>query len=227
MSNKRVKDAKKLLNFMLSVNVSNKQYVSKVIELYIESKIEKFKEAENLLIKLTSRGTGPKKAIEKINSYSEFKEKRIQKRKEKQKQKQEEEIKRLAKKMPTQIYHVSGTILTKTQYFWTNKKQGEKSKKYDDSYQDAMKIKATSKEAVIKYFEKVMTERYTIDRHTVDISIHFKSRKVTGFQNINCQSESNFNASSENNMLMKSAKPIKYNFFESDDQYLKDNGFCH
>ena len=27
-------------------------------------------------------------------------------------------------------------------------------------------------------------------------------------------------------MMMKSAKPIKYNFFESDDQYLKDNGFC-
>ena len=27
-------------------------------------------------------------------------------------------------------------------------------------------------------------------------------------------------------MMMKSAKPIKYNFFESDDQYLKENGFC-
>ena len=26
--------------------------------------------------------------------------------------------------------------------------------------------------------------------------------------------------------MMKSAKPIKYIFFESDDQYLKDNGFC-
>ena len=25
---------------------------------------------------------------------------------------------------------------------------------------------------------------------------------------------------------MKSAKPIKYNFFQSDVQYLKENGFC-
>jgi len=66
MSNKRVKAAKQLLNFMLVVKASNKQYVSKVIELYIESKIEKFKEAENLLIKLTSRGLGPKTAIEKL-----------------------------------------------------------------------------------------------------------------------------------------------------------------
>ena len=51
---------------MLVVKASNKQYVSKVIELCIESKIEKFKEAENLLIKLKSRGLGPKSAIEKI-----------------------------------------------------------------------------------------------------------------------------------------------------------------
>jgi len=78
----------------------------------------------------------------------------------------------------------------------------------------------------IKHYEKMITERYAIDRHTADMSMNFKNRKVSGFENINCQSESNFNASSEINMLMKSAKPIKYNFFESDDQYLKDNGFC-
>jgi len=56
--------------------------------------------------------------------------------------------------------------------------------------------------------------------------MNFKNRKVLGFENIHCQSETNFNASSENNMMMKSAKPIKYNFFQSDDQYLKENGFC-
>jgi len=116
MSNKRVKDAKKLLNFMMSVNASNKQYVSKVIELYIESKIEKFKEAENLLIKLTSRGTGPKKAIEKINSYSERKPAIG-------KLSRPVEPKQTPKPLPKQIYHVSGTILTKTKYFWTNTKK--------------------------------------------------------------------------------------------------------
>jgi hypothetical protein len=115
MSNKRVKAAKQLLNFMLVVKASNKQYVSKVIELYIESKIEKFKEAENLLIKLTSRGLGPKRAIEKINSYSE----RLP------------AIAKLSrpveptKPMIIQTYHVSGTILTESQYFWNDKKQGE------------------------------------------------------------------------------------------------------
>ena len=41
MSNKRVKAAKQLLNFMMVVKASNKQYVSKVIELYIESKKQK------------------------------------------------------------------------------------------------------------------------------------------------------------------------------------------
>ena len=89
-----------------------------------------------------------------------------------------------------------------------------------------MKIKAISKVMAIKHYEKIMTEKYTLDRHTADVSMNFKNRKVIGFEKINCQSETNFNASSENNIMMKSAKPIKYNFFESDDQYLKENGFC-
>ena len=88
--------------------------------------------------------------------------------------------------MTTQTYHVSGTILTKSQYFWNNKKQGEKSKVYADKEHDAIKIKATSKEMAIKHYEKMITERYTIDRHTAVMSMNFKNRKVSVFENINC-----------------------------------------
>jgi hypothetical protein len=180
MSNKRVKAAKQLLNFILVVKASNKQHVSKVIELYIESKIEKFKEAENLLIKLTSRGLRPKTAIEKINSYSE-RLPAIGKLSRPVKPKQ------TPKPMITQTYHVSGTILTKSQYFWNDKKQIEKSKAYSDREHDAMKIKAISKEMAIKHYEKIMTEKYTLDRHTADDgSMNFKNRKVLGFENIHC-----------------------------------------
>ena len=73
--------------------------------------------------------------------------------------------------MTTQTYYVSGTILTKSQYFWNNKKQGEKSKLYEH---DAMKL---SKEMAIKHYEKLMTERYTIDRHTADVSMNFEKKR--------------------------------------------------
>jgi hypothetical protein len=49
-----------------------------------------------------------------------------------------------------------------------------------------MKIKAISKEMAIKDYEKTMTERYTLDRHTAEVSLNFKNRKVLGFENINC-----------------------------------------
>ena len=79
--------------------------------------------------------------------------------------------------MITQTYHVSGTILTKSQYFWNDKKQVEKSKAYSDREHDAMKIKAISKEMAIKHYEKIMTEKYTIDCHTADVSMNFKFQK--------------------------------------------------
>ena len=124
-----------------------------------------------------------------------------------------------------QTFHVSGTVLTKSVYYWETN-QGEKTKEYDDPNHDSMKIEAISQEAAIKYFRTKMVEIWYTDRHNIDDTKSYKTRNVTGFANIKVQSESSFKASSENNMLLKSAKPVKYNFFQSDDQYLKDNGYC-
>ena len=148
MSLKRIKDAKLILDYMTVVKPAYRQYVTTVSKLYADSKIERRSDAESLLKKLFTRGLGQQKAIEKIKSY----ELGTYKPKPRKIYPKEPIIppKKKIIPLPIQTFHVSGTVLTYSVYYWETIR-GEKSKDYD-KYHDSMKIKAISQEAAITYF---------------------------------------------------------------------------
>ena len=62
--NKSIKEFKSVIP---AINQKYRPYAEQVINLFQDRKIEKRKEAEKLLDRLSSRGKGPQSAIKKIN----------------------------------------------------------------------------------------------------------------------------------------------------------------
>ena len=123
MSDKRIKDAKLILDYMTVVKPAYRQYVTTVSKLYADSKIERRSDAESLLEKLFTRRLGQQKAIEKIKSY-ELGTYKPKPRKIYPKEPIIPPKKILPPKIiqPLQTFHVSGTVLTKSFYYWETKK---------------------------------------------------------------------------------------------------------
>ena len=64
--NKITKAIKQLMAIVPIINKKYRSHAEQVIQLFSDRKIEKTKEAENLLIQLASRGLAPQSAIKKI-----------------------------------------------------------------------------------------------------------------------------------------------------------------
>ena len=67
MSKKNIQELK---DFKLITNEKYRQYIDQTIKLYTDRKIDKFKTALKIAEKLSSRGQGPKSAIELLEKYN-------------------------------------------------------------------------------------------------------------------------------------------------------------
>jgi hypothetical protein len=194
------------------INPKYRPYADQVIELFTQRKIEKKKEAENLLFQLGSRGLGPQSAINKItNKYVKAKT-----------------VKGKLTIKQQQQYFVSGTIKSIDIYKEQTTKKGavigeRQFPRGDIPY--ATTVKAISKEDAANKYEANAKEFYSSnfpgeDSNTSRI-MKFKSALV-----ISVNPESNFKAAKEGTQFMKAALPVDYSFVPADASLLKNTGFC-
>jgi hypothetical protein len=112
------------------------------------------------------------------------------------------------------------TEYTKKQY------DNQKNKKYYDKLTVARKKTAFSEKEAMKIFQQEMTYEFSATGTAIDTLSH-KSVTVDGFdgfQSHTFSGQSNFGYS---DVLMKRAKPLKYEFIPSTDRLNKNNGFLN
>ena len=172
-------------------------YADQVISLFADRKIEKTKEAEKLLVQLSSRGLGPQSAIDKITKKNVI----------------QESITGRLSRPTSDTFFISGVIKSSMTYKNQLKKTGtSKEQTYilpDEPYMLSVKAKNRA-EAEEKYF-KSAKEHYNVSRPSED----YNKNKIQKFNEavINIfsgRSTSSFNASSENSQFMKASSPVEY-----------------
>ena len=212
----KITKAIKLFKSVIQPTIAEKYqpYATQVISLFADRKIEKTKEAEKLLMQLSSRGLAPQSAIKQITEkYS----------------KKESVIGKLSRPTPSKIktFFVSGIIKTIDIYKNKMKNTGTiKEKIYqlpDEPFVIPIKAKNRA-EAEEKYHAKA-GEHFISTRSGEDSNVN-KSTKFTGATIGSVSSERSFTATSENSQFMKGASNVEYSFIPADTSLLKNEGFC-
>ena len=170
--NKITKAIKQLKAIVPIINKKYRSHAEQVIQLFSDRKIEKTKEAENLLIQLASRGLAPQSAIKKITEKYSKAESATGKL-------SRPTLKNIANKIKT--FFVSGVIKSSATYTGIFKKTGEiKTKTYqltDEPF--AVLIKAKNQEEAEQKYHADAEAHYAITRPTEDSNIN-RSRKFEG-----------------------------------------------
>ena len=216
--NKITKAIKQLRAIVPIINKKYRSHAEQVIQLFSDRKIEKTKEAENLLIQLASRGLAPQSAIKKITEKYSKAESATGKL-------SRPTAKNIANKIKT--FFVSGVIKSSETYNGIFKKTGEIKTKTYQLYREpfALHIKAKSREEAEQKFHKRAEEHFNTSRPTEDSNIN-RTRTFTGATITSVSAESSFTASSEITQLMKASSPVEYSFIPADVSLLKNDGFC-
>ena len=206
--NKAIQEFKSIKHTM---NPKYRPYADEIINLFKDRKIEKTKEAEKLLIQLSSRGKAPASAIQKIKEKYSIAESATGK----------------LTRPTSQTFFITGKIKTIEIYKKQLKKTGEIHERTyelpDEMY--ATPIKAKNKaDAESKFIDRAM-EHYTTGRSEEDSNIA-RTQKFQGATISSITSQSSYTASSEGSQLMKSVSPIDYSFVPADTSLLKNDGFC-
>ena len=175
-----------------SINQKYRPYAEQIINLYKDRKIEKTKEAEKLLIQLSSRGKGPQSAITKIN------EKYIK----------AESAKGKLTRPTEQTYFISGVIHSVDTYKQKMKKAGTiKERKYKIETPYATQIRAkNAEEAKKKYAEQAESgesSRGGEDSNTA------KTRAYQGATVNSVSSVSSFSPATTGGQLMRAVSPVE------------------
>ena len=194
-----------------TINPKYRAYADEVISLFKDRKIEKTKEAEKLLMQLSSRGKAPASAIQKI----------------KEKYSIAEPVTGKLTRPATQTYFITGKIKSIEIYQKQLKKTGEiKERTYelpDEIY--AVPIKAKNEADARRKYADSAEEHFTTGRNTEDSNVA-RTRKMQAATVDNITPQSSYTASSEGNQLMKAVSPIDYSFVPADTSLLKNDGFC-
>jgi hypothetical protein len=185
-----------------------------VIDLYVGRQIEKFIEAKNTIIKLSSKSK--KTNIVGLERVAKSKEALPATGK----------LTRItSKRAERQNYFVQGTYdLEET---FRKRKKGSTeyyNKTYTDHKSHTEVFSASSKSEAIK-----MLEQHIIDEHTVNVSDGYDSNKCCNVRNMQINSVtvvSSYTSVNENDSVMKRAYPVKYDFIPADDKYLTHQGLC-
>ena len=188
-------------------------FADQVILLFADRKIEKTKEAEKLLVQLSSRGMGPQSAIDKITKkYS----------------KQESITGRLSRPTPKSVankiktFFVSGVIDATITYTNKLKKTGLIT---EQTYQlpeqpYALQIKAKNRAEAEEKFIASAEDYFMSTRSGQDSNVNRTSKFQSATVN-SVSSESDFTASSENSQLMKASSPVEYSLIPADVSLFK------
>ena len=223
------KDIKHIQAFVSTFQHKYKNEMSQVVELFKERKIETMREAMKTIELLGSKGK--KKNIQGLE--------RIEKQKEKETA-TGKLVRFNVKRGTTQKYHIGGTVHRRQKYSRT---RAGTTKYYDKVYNvstpDALVITAISKVEAIKLFKKEMVQKYSRSvkpssnekaEEEVDDggggTDYFCDDEVTGVDIDSVFIDKDIKSHSESNMMMKSVRPVKYQFIPSDDKHLNNTGEC-
>ena len=194
-----------------TINPKYRPYADEVISLFKDRKIEKTKEAEKLLMQLSSRGKAPASAIQKI----------------KEKHSKAETATGKLTRPTTQTFFISGAIQTKETYKRQLKKTGEiKEQSYilpDEIY--ALPVKAKNKSEAEKIFIEKAEFHFNTSGTDADSNTS-RQRSIMGISVNSIIPESSFKSEAEGSQLMKAVSPIDYSFVPADTSLLKNEGFC-
>ena len=207
-----------------TINEKYQQYADQVISLFADRKIEKTKEAEKLLMQLSSRGLGPQSAIKQITEKYTKKESVIGKLSRPTpnniKQKKEKEANTI------KTFFISGMITSEDTYKASFKKTGTiKERKYQLDEPFNLPIKAKNRAEAEEQYHAKAGEHFISTRSGEDSNAN-KSTKFLGATISSVGPDSSFTASSEITQFMKASSPVVYSFIPADASLLKNKGFC-
>jgi len=194
-----------------SINPKYRAYADEVISLFKDRKIEKTKEAEKLLIQLSSRGKAPAAAIQKIkDKYS----------------KAEPATGKLSRPAE-RSYFIKGRITMRETYTNELKKTGEiKTQFYDlPPTVYTATIKTKNQQEAERLFNVLAIQQAETNQQGNESNKH-RVVKVIGVDVDSVVPESSFKAETETSQLMKAAKPLEYSFVPADDSLNTNTGFC-
>ena len=134
-------------------------------------------------------------------------------------------LKTLKKVKPPVVknYFITANAKMKTEYVTNQSKRGNKI--YYDNKPVSKAITATSRENAIEKFKAIIMAESLKNGTGADTS-EFKHESVDDFDEIAINSFDEIDASSEMDMFLQSANPVKYNFIPSNESLNKNEGFC-
>ena len=215
MEDKNLKKNIQSLQTLKAFSPKKAKELDELIDLYRQRKIEKFKTAHSIAVKLIGVGNAPKsglKDLEKYRGHTSVLTKFTATKKE-------------AHLPPMVEWYIKGNVITESTYK-DKKKVGNIRKTYTDDYHQARTITARTEEDAIAIFKKMMGEDFNKNREATDDSNNFKSTVV---KSVSC-SASVFKVDGKGfqitKSLMRSCDTVEYDFIPADTSLDLGNGFC-
>ena len=187
---------------MFAKDRATKDLIKETVDLYSDGTIKQFRTAEKIIRQLINTKTSKKSAEKKIVKQQEIKQEKQQ-----QKEKQDNTMK---------TYFVTGLKTVKKTY-------RKKNKTYE--YTDKVPFNTT-----VQAKSKTEAKIFAMSGHTSSTSDIYDFMEEDHFVDdndpIDISEASDYASSGPQNMKMRSASYVDYDFIPSDDQHLKNEGFC-
>ena len=205
----------KMNNFSFYKSLLSKKYLpyyDVISDLYQSRKIEKIKEVDKLLKKLTSRGNGPSSAIKLIETKYRNTEPVIG-------------IKQKKIELKLKTFHLSANIHQKL--IFDNKNKRYEYKKHDrlQLLRESQIIQAHDLKTAQQKFKDIIVDKYTNEESYIDSEGSVKTN-VDAIDFIDYVDESELKPEEPSKMFLKAASPMDYNFVKEYNKFLNEDDFC-
>ena len=195
----KLKNIKLLESYKTLTKPTTRSVIDRIIGLYKQNKIN-IATAEKLAHQTIGRGKAPQSALKRIEGY-EGKN----------------------KKQATKTYFVTGQAKIKRTYFTRKSQKTNNPVKSKQTYHDEQRLTVTVEASSPEEAKKQARGAF---KREIENQYYEKEEEFEDVAITSVIEEGQHGAKPPEHRLMKSAKPIKFDFIPSDESLLENEGFC-